>query len=142
MDKRNYKRLNLVFSGIEELASGDTDDRRSHDEAAVNDISKELSVGIVDGFKTMRIGRPGDSKPRLLKAVFTSLGDRNALLRKGKSLRTSSKYKQVFINPDLTALQRHSNKQLRAELKRRREAGERVKIRGERIVKQMDQNFS
>jgi hypothetical protein len=141
VEERNFRRQNLIFSGIPKLDSGDIVDRKSHDMARVNEISKKLDVIISENFKTMRIGRPGDSKPRLLKVAFSSLEDRNELLRNGKTLRNSSSHKKVFINPDLTTLQRSNNKALRAELRRRREAGERVKIRGERIVEQSNQNF-
>lgn len=138
IEERNFRSLNLIFSGVPESDSGDVASRRSQDEEKVDEISKELDVNIQGGFRTMRIGRPGEKKPRLLKVVFLRHEDRIGLLRNGKALRNSSTNNNVFINPDLTLLQRNNNKLLRAELKRRREAGERVKIRGDRIITQQN----
>ena len=42
----------------------------------------------------------------------------------------------IFIKPDLSPREQEIDKQLRFELKRRREAGERVVIRGRKIVSQ------
>ena len=138
IEERNFRSLNLIFSGVPESDSGDVASRRSQDEEKNDEISKELEVNIQGGFRTMRIGRPGEKKPRLLKVVFLRHEDRIGLLRNGKALRNSSTNNNVFINPDLTLLQRNNNKLLRAELKRRREAGERVKIRGDRIITQQN----
>lgn len=143
VEERNYRRPNLIFSGISELTSGSIDDRKSFDVAEISKIANELELSIDSGFKTTRIGKLGGAKPRLLRATFSRIEERNDLLRKGKCLRNSKDFKQVYINPDLTSMQRTTNKFLRAELRRRREAGEQVIIRGEKIVDvRRDQNFS
>ena len=141
VEERNFKRPNLVLSGISELSSGSVDERKSHDETVVNNISNDLNINISGHFRCFRIGKPGSERPRLLKVVFTSMEDKMNLLRKGKMLRKSERFRQVYINPDLTILQRENNRSLREELKRRREAGEQVMIRGDKVVELREQNF-
>ena len=56
------------------------------------------------------------------------------MLGLSKNLRKSSTYRGVFINPDLTLKQRKKDKELREELKVRREAREDVIIYRNQIV--------
>ena len=82
-----------------------------------------------------RIGRISDTRPRLLRFKCSSTKEKAEVLRLSKKLRsTQDYYNKVFVNPDLTLLQRKRDKQLRDEVKRRREEGEEVYIRRGRIV--------
>ena len=63
-------------------------------------------------------------------------------LSAAKQLRHSQNFKNVFINPDLTKAEREKNKLLRSEVKRRRDAGEKVFLRGGQIIEvQERRNF-
>lgn len=56
------------------------------------------------------------------------LADVQRVLRSGRKLRSSTRFRRVFVAKDLTKLQQEEARNLRAELKRRRELGEDVVI--------------
>ena len=63
-----------------------------------------------------------------------SVSGRPAILRKSKELRTNTNYRSIYINPGFTFAQRVQNAELRKELRRRKEGGEKVHIRRGAIV--------
>ena len=73
------------------------------------------------------------NRPRPLKVMFTDVRVRDQVLRTGKNLH-SSRFRSVFINKDLTPLQQTEQRTLTAELRRRRQGGEDVVIRGDKVV--------
>lgn len=73
---------------------------------------------------------------------FSDSETKNNVLKKAKTLKNSSKYQRVYVNADLTPEQRKLNKDLRSELKRRKESGEDVVIyRNEIKTRQEIKNF-
>lgn len=63
-------------------------------------------------------------QPRLLRFKCSNFQDRATLLKHSNTLRSNAKHNlDVFVNPDLTFIQRARNKHLREELKRRRNTG-------------------
>ena len=72
----------------------------------------------------MRIGvKRTAERPRLLRVTLGDIRTKREILGKAKLLKFS-KFKDIYINPDLTADQREADGRLRAELKRRRNEGE------------------
>ena len=59
---------------------------------------------------------------------------RDNILGFARKLRNSKDYKNVYINPDLTKMQREQSRKIRDELKSRRDKGESVIIRKGQIV--------
>ena len=59
-------------------------------------------------------------------------------LRSAKELRKSEKYKNIYINPDLTYIQRERNRKLRNELKEKREKGFDAVIKNGKVMLRRD----
>ena len=85
-----------------------------------------------------RLGKPG-IKPQLLLVTLADEKQASAILRVAKNLRDSTDayvHGHIFINADLTQLQRTEWFNARAELKRRRAAGEtNLVIRNGSVIK-------
>ena len=138
IEDRDRRKANLIVSGLQEMEEGSVEERKQWDLAKVQALfshledKEEPSAGVSN---TFRIGRINSSKPRLLKVVCATAEFKRSLLLKAKSLRENTEYKHVYVNPDLTPSQQAQNKQLREELRRRRNLGEEVIIRHGAIVR-------
>lgn len=82
----------------------------------------------------MRIGKAGGNSPRPLKIILENKKDRDDVLYNARNLKGNVTYRGVAIAKDLTPTEREAEKQMREELARRRQQGERVKIYNGRIV--------
>ena len=126
---RESRKLNLVFTGVTES---------NVDEGSVNDIIRtQLSIADAAISKVRRLGQANNNnRPRPLLVTLQSTKIKRAILSKAPSLRnyTTLENNRVYINPDFTPLQRRQNASLRAQLKTRRQGGERVKIHRGKIV--------
>ena len=71
-----------------------------------------------------RLGKKVENKSRPLLVSLDTPSMRGTLLSKSATLRKSEHWKNVFVSPDLTPKEREANRVLRAELKRRKSAGE------------------
>lgn len=133
--EKTNKKHNLIFSGVPE--SSDEDDEAKHDIAAINKIHHELGITLKHTFRLHRLGKNGP-KSRIILAQYHEADSvaRALLLKNAKKLRLSKEkpMHQVFINPDLTKLEREESWKLRQELKRRRDNGEKVTIRRGAII--------
>jgi archaellum component FlaC len=134
--RRNY----LIVSGLQERKEGSIAERKAADVDLINDMARTIGIQKFSPLDAMRIGKV-TQKPRLLRIKCSDFDEKMSLLRAATQLRRSTEFKQVFINPDLTKMQREIQRTLRMELRRRRDAGERVAIRGERIIEVKDQDF-
>ena len=72
----------------------------------------------------VRLGKRIPDRHRLLKVTLDSVSRKIQVLRNAKKLRNTQNWKEIFITPDMTPREREKNKELREELKRRRELGE------------------
>jgi hypothetical protein len=119
---------NLVISGLRS-------DPSISDEMIVIQLLKAIKApGDIQLAACKRIGRQVNDKPALL---LVSLRDQNqvrASLGSARNLRSLSQYTGVFISPDRTKNEQEQHKKLRADLRIRRERGENVMIRGNKIV--------
>ena len=87
--------------------------------------------------ETIRVGRAAENKPKVLIAKFSDSSSRRKVLRNANKLRNyvpQGSTLKIFISPDYTKIQQVFQKALRAELKDRREAGENVYIKDNKIV--------
>lgn len=134
MNSRIQKKDYLIMSGVPEAKEGSLEERRAWDEDLIQDIARTLGCSSLPTEDITRIGKIDRLKPRLLRMKCCSRESRMTLLRKAKELRKSDKFRGIFLSPDLTHIQRRNNRALRAELKERRERGERVKIAHNKIV--------
>lgn len=128
MDERKdieWRKLNLIITGLkeEDRATVSEQDIVTKDaEKFKSMILKEFNIRISD-IKVERVGMRSDTRPRMLKISFTNAKERKDILTKAKALRVSQDEtaRQIYIRPDLTIRQREEAKNMRAELKRRRE---------------------
>jgi hypothetical protein len=132
--ERQRRRKYLIITGLPEPKKGGVDERSTEDRLTVKELASTLGVDDLDPEEVARIGRISRDRPRLLRFKCCSVDEKLSLLRAAKDLRKHAAYRGVYINPDSTRLQRVKNKELRDELKRRREAGEEVIIYRGRII--------
>ena len=141
--QRFQRREFLIISGLQENSTGSLSERTEADTESVKSLAE--SIGL-EGFKpteVLRIGQINQARARLLRVKCPTVRDRAALLRGSKRLHNDPSFKNVYVNPDLTRQQRERNKELRREVKIRREIGEDVTIyRGEIVKKStLESNF-
>jgi hypothetical protein len=141
MEARDQRRLNLIVSGVGEKSDGTVDERKAFDEECVTQLFREIGLSDVSLRDVRRIGNVQQSKSRLIRITCSNVDEKNSILRNARRLRSVSRYKNVFINTDLTPMQQKKHKALRDELKRRRNAGENVRIRSGEVVHADNQNF-
>ena len=134
IEERQKRRKHLIVAGLPECSNGTLEERAAKDEETLRELSRGIGLENFDVEEVRRIGRISSSKPRLLRVKCYDNESKIAMLRKARSLRHLPQYSKVYINPDLTLFQREQNKQLRTELRRRREMGEKVTIRRGQIV--------
>jgi len=135
---RERRKSNLIVYGLPEASAPTGPERRSADINRIQElVHSEFNLTSLETTKCFRLGkRSSNPRPLLISIVDNSI--RRQILRNAKILRNSNSYKNVFISPDLTPQERVVNKQLRAELQRRKESGEPNLIirRGKIIPKQ------
>jgi len=143
VESRDRRKTNLILSGLPVKEDGTADERKQSDLITVQTLFTTLDSSKTDAVSAVyRIGKMTSSRPRLLKVVCNTFESKRSLLSKSKSLRNITQFKNVYINPDLTPLQQMQNKQLREELRRRRNLGEDVTIQHGKIVQKASaQNF-
>ena len=101
-------------------------------------IAKEIGIKDVEPVSVIRLGSKVSPKGRLIRVQIGSLSIKRALLSNAKKLKNhqSAQLKDVYITPDLSVQERKIQKELRAELKRRKDNGEsNLKIYRGKIVK-------
>lgn len=145
-DKIMAIKKNLVCSGIKESTKADTSEAEVDDRTAfINLIKDEFNI-VADVEKVERCGKkkpPTDEdpspNPRLLKVFMKDLRTRKLILSKAVTLRNSGNEhtsRNVYIRPDQTIKQQEESKNLRDQLKLKREQnhGKRFKIYQGKIV--------
>lgn len=121
--QRSRRRKNIVIAGVPECNTGSTEERKRADGEFCRKMFSDLSA-TTDFEEAIRIGRPSQDRPRLLKVRFKSMDGKIRVMRTSKELRNLGHYKNVFINSDRTRLEQSIDKKLRDELKTRKESGE------------------
>ena len=127
------------MSNIHEPAGENREARSANDLQTVKSIIDEYKIQGVNILKTVRLGKynPQSTRGRLVLAELADNSVKGRLLSTASRKRqTSQLWNNVYISPDLTPQQRLEGKQLRDELKRRRENGEQnLIIRNNKIMK-------
>lgn len=126
MEMRQSKANNLVMVNFE-----------SKSEDAKTPVTKFIKENLgVDVEGTLGLVHRTKGEKPLLILKFKTKAARDAVLGASKKLRKSNidNVRKVFLNPDLTRIQRSRLKVLVTELKDRRAKGEKVVIRGDQIV--------
>lgn len=134
VENRYARKKFIIVTGLPECHTGTPVERKLQDKDTLMQLMTEIGVDVNEPQHIERIGRPNQEKPRLIRFKCRDTTERMTILRHSKNLRSSTSFRNVFINPDLTYSQRERNKELRKELRCRREAGETVHIRRGMIV--------
>ena len=126
---RERRSKNLIVYNLAESSESHSDDSLLR-----NLFSSVFKVDVVLT-RTARLGRRNDSKPSPLLACFADVSVRNMILSYSGKLRKFDQYKNVYIAPDRTKLERQKHQKLVEDLKQRRSNGERnLVIRNGSIV--------
>ena len=137
--EREKRKNNIVLSNIPEPVGENREARSANDLQTVKSIIDEYKIQGVNILKTVRLGKynPQSTRGRLVLAELADNSVKGRLLSTASRKRqTSQLWNNVYISPDLTPQQRLEGKQLRDELKRRRENGEQnLIIRNNKIMK-------
>lgn len=142
MEERERRRLNLIVSGLPESSSESDENQKQDDIDSFDEILTALDIRCSDlesntVADVRRIGRHTAStgnRPRLIKVKCKTIEQKIEILKKSKDLRSSIKFKTIYINPDRTLMQRALQKRLREELNERRKTGEDVIIYQDCVV--------
>jgi hypothetical protein len=130
----SLRKNNLIINGLQESENGSLQERETHDRVELTQLALALGVDDLKVSEVRRLGHSQSKKPRPLKIKCTDYEVKQKLLISGKCLRSHDKFKRTYVNPDMTRMQQSWNQKLRTELKRRRDNGEDVVIRGGTVV--------
>ena len=87
----------------------------------MQNILHETKTVATDGLTTKRIGKVNEDGLQMLLVTLGSADERNNLLKKARLLRDKEKYKNIFLQPDLTKDERARQYTLRCDLRKIRE---------------------
>ncbi|XP_052786446.1 uncharacterized protein LOC128221863 [Mya arenaria] len=138
--EREFRARNLVIQNLPESSAEEPEERNKEDMGSVGELLKIIGIteeAVVE--KCMRIGKKEDDKTRITKIIVNSVETKKAILKDAKRLKNETIYKEVFIGPDLTKMEREEQFNLRKELRDRKGNGEKdIFIRGGKIVQAKD----
>ena len=138
MSDRENRKCNIILFNVKESEHVDTENRKKDDAEATRGILRKMNVDTPLS-KPTRLGQ--GTKPRPLRVTLPSQGDVMKVMKEAAKMRDKEDLKDIFINRDLTPLERTNLKKLLEEKKRRNkiaeEAGEDTSwtIRGNKLVK-------
>ena len=118
IEDRQRRSTNIIVSNVPE-SQADTPEEKNKDD--LNSVMKLITdtVSTNEIVKCFRIGKPMQSKIRLLKVVFLTAEHAQTVLRNYKSSRNN-----VYVNRDLTQLHQNKAYSVRKEFKDRITKGE------------------
>ena len=133
---KDRRKNNLVIHNLPEATGESKEDRAAHDLRLFQDLVKEMFQMSVAVARSFRVGRSVENRARLLIVTLETPGVKQDILRLAPQLRSSEKYGNIYITPDLTPAEREAAKKLRDELSARKKAGEvNITIRRGKIVR-------
>lgn len=143
LEDRNRRKANLIIAGLPEQVTGTAEERKDSDWDEVKAILKHVNEAKSNELVHIhRIGQRVGDKNRLIRVVCKDENVKHSIISNAKSLRNHGSWKNIYINPDKTKIQRREDSLLRAELRRRKENGETVFIsRGKIVSKSESSNF-
>ena len=131
---RESRKCNVVISNLPEAVGTGIMNRVASDKQAVYEMFHELNIEVDIG-KTVRLGaKSRDGKPRLLLVSTSTEETKWDIIRSGKGLRDIYRFRNVYVNPDMTRTERQVQGKLRAEVRERKEKGEDVYIYKGKII--------
>ncbi len=111
---------NMIVSGIPEVPNGSEKEKAAHYKTSVEALLTELGTPLRDMKEYKRI-KTNNEKPNLILIEFVDPVYRTDALGNAKNLRTNAKFKDAYINRDMTKAERIIEKRLRDERNRMNE---------------------
>lgn len=119
MQDRTSRANNVILYNLKESSSDETAARIAHDKIQVRDILQQLTVEGGD-YRVVRMGKlANQNKPRPVKVIFSNSNVVHNCLKNKKKLAGN-----IYLNADLTPMQRKQFQQCRMELQARKANGE------------------
>lgn len=134
-EERQRRANNIMIFGLPETMVGSLAERVKLDEDNIQELFSETGVAEISPISARRVGKIVEGQCRPLKVEMQRSADVQRVLRSGRRLRNSSRYRRVFVSKDLTKLQQEEARNLRSEMKQRRELGEDVVIFRNQVVR-------
>ena len=123
--EKEKRKKNVVFFNLIESDKQEPLERFNEDmDLCYNLLKNELGIPHINIVNLIRLGKRTGSSARPLLVKLGGEEDRIEILRLAKGLRHSTRFKNVFINRDMTENERESDRRLREELKEKRRADE------------------
>ena len=138
--EQDKRRKNVVVFNVPEQDKG-----LSAADQAAGDFESLIEL-VMNGLKmkihperVARVGKRFEGKTRILMVTLRDEGEKWDLLKMAKNLRhAGSEYEKIYIAPDLSPAQQLRDRNLRKELKERKEAGEDVIIFKNKVIKRAE----
>lgn len=135
-EERRKKSNNLVIYNVPESRQDNPKTRIEEDTQRFEDILIEgLKIRKFQINKVIRIGRFNEEYPRPILVEMRSEKEKWHILGKAKDLRNSYEFGNIYINRDMTAQELKNDKELREELKYRKQNGEQCMIKNGQIIR-------
>ena len=139
---KEYKKNNVIIFNLKESLKSEAEEREQDDsEVAFKIFEEEMKVTSFYLQRSFRIGKKSEdnNKPRPLLVELGSEKEKWAVIGKTANLRNSTKFGVIYVNRDMTKDEQELEKQLREELKGKREQGEEGwKIKKGKVVREME----
>ena len=140
---REQRQCNLILHNISESKTNEATARKhANMDVVLNVVINGLKLnGITEADVTKltrlsgRRSQGEGDKPRLILIALSTAQLKWAILKRAKYLREIEHWMNIFMSPHLTHKEREAGKNLRAELKRRRDEGEQnLAIRRNQVI--------
>ena len=123
---REERKCNVILYNVPE-PSLEINDKKSEDNNALLDIFKTVKCREAEVKSFIRLGKPLENKPRLMKVTLDTVSSKHKILGGSKLLRAKNnegyvvhKRGNIYITPDLSKEERDKNAELRKELERKK----------------------
>eukprot|EP00794_Sanderia_malayensis_P011225 gene11225-12404_t len=123
MEERERRKYNIMLFNLPESGSQDKEDCNTHDKNLLKQILEEIEAP-VNVRNVYRVGASEGSNPRPLRVILASADEQKKVLNSAIKLKSKTAFKDVFINKDLTPLERQQRNILVAEKKRKQAESE------------------
>jgi hypothetical protein len=114
---RGKRENNLVIFGLKESIEVDKSKAIEEDKKSIDLIMQKLDVNVkIKDVIKLKSNKNGFKAPYVV--ILNDKSERNLVLKKAKELKKDQIYENVYINPDLTEIERYKSKLLREECKK------------------------
>ena len=139
LEQEKRRRNIVIFNVPEQDADISREEQASRDIRSVQDLIMEGLKLKIHPEKVTRIGKPSIGKSRLVVVTLSDESEKWDLLKMAKQLRNAGeRFENIYLAPDLSPAEQVRNRNLRKELKTRRESGEDVIIYKNRVIQRID----